>query len=172
MEVPQQWLIYSAHKSFQVCSVFIDRDMIWQEMRNSRRGCLFFSLNKYLKSLLNEFTSHQIGLGVWITNNQSVLKHIENKLLFQHMKIDCKNIRYEAKTSFFKPSILPDFIFFKFLYDIRMRFCFFILNNFVKDQIFKNHRYIRINKDYLKFQFESQFNPIDLVLDFKMFNLR
>ena len=52
-----------------------------------------------------------------------------------------------------------------------MRFCFFILNNFVKDQIFKNHPYIRINKDYLKIQFESQLKPIDLVLELKMFHL-
>ena len=37
-----------------------------------------------------------------------------------------------------------------------MRFCFSILDNFFKDQIFKNHPYIRLNKDYLKIQFESQ----------------
>ena len=45
-----------------------------------------------------------------------------------------------------------------------MRYYFFILNNIFKDQIFKNHPYIRINKDYLKIQFESQFKPIDLAL--------
>ena len=52
-----------------------------------------------------------------------------------------------------------------------MRYYFFILNNIFKDQIFKNHPYIRINKDYLKIQFESQFKPIDLVLELKTFNL-
>ena len=52
-----------------------------------------------------------------------------------------------------------------------MRFGFSILDNFVKDQISKNHPYIKINKDYLKIQFESQFKPIDLVLELKMFNL-